>query len=273
MAQLLQVPRQPTAGALKRAFQILEAAHLSVESFAQAFSDLRSKKKARGTTTDEEQDILRAMLLFAGAGLDSMIKQAARDALRKTIQQDVGAYQQFKDHVKSRLGRTDARSDSPIDLKILASALASTTPQQFMIEDLVESITSRSLQSTDQVLAAAAHFGVTMGELKLDLEKTKAVFLARNQIAHELDVDFSGTNRSRRSRTRDNMVDAARHLLGVAANFITAVDAKLTQKDGSTRGTFDPGADRPGLHAPGSRGSAGGRREAGPTRRRAKRGA
>jgi len=36
-------------------------------------------------TTDEEQDLLRAMLVMAAAGLDSMTKQLIRDALPQVV--------------------------------------------------------------------------------------------------------------------------------------------------------------------------------------------
>jgi len=53
---------------------------------------------------------LRAMVLFAGAGLDSMVKQLTRDALAVIIEQDKGATVQFKDYIERRLGDDDRSS-------------------------------------------------------------------------------------------------------------------------------------------------------------------
>jgi hypothetical protein len=39
----------------------------------------------RGMSTDEEQDLLRAMLVTAAPGLDAMTKQLIRDALPKVV--------------------------------------------------------------------------------------------------------------------------------------------------------------------------------------------
>jgi hypothetical protein len=50
------------------------------------------------------------MVLFAGAGLDSMVKQLTRDALAVIIEQDKGATVQFKDYIERRLGDDDRSS-------------------------------------------------------------------------------------------------------------------------------------------------------------------
>ena len=44
-----------------------------------------NRGKPRGITTDQEQDILRAMLIAAASGLDASIKQLIRDCLQALL--------------------------------------------------------------------------------------------------------------------------------------------------------------------------------------------
>src|SRR5260221_3103129 len=61
---------------------ILKYAREAKSSFeAQCNASRRSRSKSGGALTHAEQDLLRAMLVFAGAGLDACLKQLVRDAL------------------------------------------------------------------------------------------------------------------------------------------------------------------------------------------------
>lgn len=64
-------------------------------------------QKTEDTPTDEEQDILRAMLIFSSAGLDSMVKQLIRDALPEIIRKSEGAFEMFKTHIERKMKRGD----------------------------------------------------------------------------------------------------------------------------------------------------------------------
>ena len=92
MVQLFNhYPDLPTAPECQSAYIILTNAHESSSSFLDIFNTTRQARRARGTPTDEEQDLLRAMLLFAASGLDSMVKQLIRDALPIVIPKHKGA--------------------------------------------------------------------------------------------------------------------------------------------------------------------------------------
>lgn len=75
------VPIKPKHGSCEKAYLILKYAHDTAESMILAFDGVRKARNAKGTPTDEEQDLFRAMLIFASAGLDSMTKQLIRDSL------------------------------------------------------------------------------------------------------------------------------------------------------------------------------------------------
>src|SRR4051794_20034668 len=70
----------PAAPELDKAHQILTYAHGSAKSLLTAFNSL-SKQRGRGGPSYEQQDLLRAMLLFAGAGVDACAQQVVRDTL------------------------------------------------------------------------------------------------------------------------------------------------------------------------------------------------
>src|SRR5271154_1117008 len=101
-------PQNPQRDACQDAHVILCNAHDAVRSFLDTFETVRKARKAKGMPTDEEQDLLRAMVLFAGAGLDSTVKQLIRDSLPAIIDHDEGATVQFKDYIDKRL-----RDESP----------------------------------------------------------------------------------------------------------------------------------------------------------------
>jgi hypothetical protein len=73
--KLTSVPAKPKATECDKAYSIFTTAHSTAASFLTAFNKSRQTKGGKGTTTDEEQDLLRAMLIFASAGLDALIKQ------------------------------------------------------------------------------------------------------------------------------------------------------------------------------------------------------
>jgi hypothetical protein len=172
--------------------------------------------------TDEEQDLLRAMLSFASAGLDSMAKQLIRDVLPTVIHANEAASQMFKVFIERRL-----RANEGIDHKLLADVLGDRHPRTRLVQVLVNDLTSRSLQSTEEILKAAAAFDIKSSALVTDPRKLTEVFGVRNQIAHEMDVDFTRQNRSRRPRARKLMVSHTNAIFQVADAFLSNVDAKL----------------------------------------------
>lgn len=130
-AGLPKPPQLPAAKELHAAHSILAAAHRTTDAFADAFDIVRSSRKAKGAPTDEEQDLLRAMLLFAGAGLDSMIKQLTRDALSRVLERDLGAQKLFQEFIERRLRQreTGAERIVTLDTKFVAYILSDPSPR------------------------------------------------------------------------------------------------------------------------------------------------
>lgn len=218
---LCTLPKKPKHAGLSDAYSVLERSIDSAESFFGAFENVRKARNAVGAPTDHEQDLLRAALLFATAGLDAMVKQLVRDALGAVLEKNEGAQQMFVDHVRSRVSR------SPLDVKYLADVLTSQNPRDRLKMVLLEELTATSLQSKDQLLKVAAHFAIPAAEICADLGSLKRVFDARNEIAHEMDILFGQPNRGRRSRKHKTMHDDTKFVLQVSCAFYSSVEKRL----------------------------------------------
>ncbi len=219
-SRFLNYPAVPKSQRTQNAFAILCNTHDASSSFLDIFEETRTARKAVGAPTDEEQDLLRAMLTFASAGLDSMFKQLIRDALPHVILRNEGARAQFRTFVEKRLSRRDA-----LDNKLLADVLTSPDPRSVLIAELVSELVAASLQSKEQLLRAAAYFNIPSVDINATPDRLVDIFAARNQIAHEMDIDFNQPNRSRRPRRKKDMIQYASELLRVANVLLTRVDA------------------------------------------------
>ena len=143
-----------------------------------------------------------------------------RDALPAVIDRVDEAEREFRDFVRKEL-EGDKRSE------LLSEALSGGNPRMKLVEDLVAKLTSQSLQSKQQVLSAASHFGLLATHLMPKPAVYDEVFRARNQIAHEMDINFNQPRRNRTPRNKTATVAQARHVLDFAAQLLDAVDQKL----------------------------------------------
>jgi hypothetical protein len=217
-------PTQPKSEMAMTAFYILCSAHEASSSFLDLFKKVRKTRAARGTPTDEEHDLLRAMLLFSTSGLDSMIKQLFADALPSVIDTDDGANEMFKTHAEKRI-----RKGEIIDYKFLAGIITDKAPRYALISDLINSLRGSSLQSKEQLLKAIAHFNIPTKDIAADMDLLDKIFKARNQITHEMDIDFKQPNRSRRPRRRDDMIKFVEEVFRIAECVLKAVDRRLPE--------------------------------------------
>lgn len=219
---LCQLPDKPKHASLLSAYSILERACDATEAFVDAFNKVRAARNAKGAATDHEQDLMRAALIFAAAGLDSLVKQLVRDTLQTVILKDTGAHAQFVGFVQSRLKRSDE-----LDLRFIAEALASDKPTRQLQQQLVSELTSGSLQSKDQLLRVASYFAIPANELTEDLTRLQGIFKIRNEIAHEMDILLGQPNRGRRQRRAGDMKEFASVVLDTARSFYMAVQKRL----------------------------------------------
>ncbi len=236
MAKLIPEPKVPKHEALKKSYDILKYAHDTAESFVEAFDIVRKARNAKqGAPTDEEQDLLRAMVVFAGAGIDSMTKQLIRDALpvmvltlpatRKTIEPLLARHLR-RGSVESAWD--DGDSSSAMNPRRLVGVLLADSPRAGLASLLIDDLTSGSLQSVEELLRAIAYFGLKPEHLLTDKATLQGIFECRNKIIHEMDIDFEQPNRNRFPRRKADMVKYATVLLRVSNSILTGVDEQLT---------------------------------------------
>ena len=72
--------------------------------------------------------------------------------------------------------------------------------------------------------------GLESNELRIDIGLLRTIFEARNRIIHELDIDFEGARRHRRSRTREHMIDDTNTLLEISERILQTVAQKLSME-------------------------------------------
>jgi len=195
---------------------------------------IESQRATTESATHEEQDLLRAMLLFACSGLDAVVKQLVQDALETVLRHDEGSQREFKKFAERRLKKVTSGDDrdrasqgqnSP-DVGFLAELLVSFDPRATLITALTSSLVSDSLQSRDQLLKVAAHFALTRDEVMANDKMTKEGFDARNQIAHEMDIDLL-SGKGRRERDYETMVHWCENIAEVSRCFIEKTALKM----------------------------------------------
>lgn len=176
---------------------------------------------ARGTTTDEQQDLLRSMFVFAMAGLDATMKQLIRDALPVHVLVSVQAEQRLEEFAARRLegGRNG------IDSQFLVRLLRSTNAHDALVGEFIDELIKSSMQSVQQLLGACSALGIDDRDLLRDIRDLQEAFKMRNSIIHEMDVNLDARNRNRTSRTRALMVRESNKVLNVARRLVEAVDS------------------------------------------------
>jgi hypothetical protein len=178
------------------------------------------------------EDLLRAMLLFAGSGLDAVFKRLINDALPHVIARDPGAQHEFQKFAERRIRKSSSNEDSKAgpqittDFALLAEMMVSTEPRKIMLKQLTRSLTNDSLQSRDQLLKAASYFAIGRNEFMRAHTITDAAFRARNEITHEMDADLDG-QQGRRRREYGQMVDWCANIVAVSKDFLDRIAERL----------------------------------------------
>lgn len=219
-ATITHYPNRPASDIAQNAYIILCNSHKASISFLDQFK--KSRIGRRGAPTDIEQDLLRAMLVFASSGLDSMVKQLTRDALPDIIKKDDGAMKLFVERVEKIIYK-----ENILDTKLFVKAILAQSPREVMIQELIHELTAGSLQSAEELFRVGAYFNIASTILSKDVDKLKTIFNVRNQISHEMDIDFDQPNRSRHPRKRDEMIFFTNELFRIAKTFLEQVDTKL----------------------------------------------
>jgi len=207
--------------------RFLASAYDSVSGMFDDLETLRSVRKAEGRKIQgrlpgNEEDLLRAAILFSGAGMDAALKRLIEDALPALLFASVDVHAKLEAFVAARLDSDSAPSS-------LARYLVDPNPRAAVIRDYIASLTGDSLQSVEQVDRVAGALGLNDGALRKEIKALRALFVARNEISHELDLlrTQKQGDRSRRTRPLGATKTLAHSGLNVAQKMINAVAATL----------------------------------------------
>ena len=181
----------------------LAGAYDSINALLQTLDTVRDARKTmqgdiRGRLPESEADLLRAAVVFTGAGLDASLKQVIRDALPALLETNRQAHIKFETFASDRIGLGGEMAEA----KIVARYLTSPNPRVRLIEDYVYDLTGSSLQSADEVQRTAGALGIDDGTLRKRITGLKDLFVARNEISHELDLQRPERQGDRSRRTR-----------------------------------------------------------------------
>lgn len=174
----------------------------------------------------EKQDLLRAMFVFSTGGLDSLIKQAIKDTLSQIIDLNIGASGIFTEYVERDIQNNKKGDLMVINPKLLAQLFTSPNPREELKKRLVYELTSNSLQSKDQILKIVSYFDIASNSIVDNFAKLNTIFLERNKIIHEMDINFSG-DKSRNNRTKEEVLCYINYLLEISEKFLKEVDRRL----------------------------------------------
>lgn len=206
---------------LEKSNAILKNLNFTIDSFYSLYEQLDDDSK------DQKQDLLRAIILFSCSGIDSIVKQLVNDTLDYVIEHDEGAFNQFKKFTERKIR---LKSDAELNATLLADLFTCENPKKTLIEILKKELTSSSLQSADELLKVGSYFNIETSSLEKDKssrEELKEIFIVRNQITHEMDVDMMAPEFKRRERTLDLTKKYSKHIIDLAKNFIDIVSYKL----------------------------------------------
>lgn len=211
--------------------RFLSSAFDSVTSILSTFDVLREQRRVvqgdiRGRIPGNEEDQLRAAVVFVGAGVDATLKRLIQDSLPGLLDVNDQAHSKLEAFAASRLGTGEIA-----DTKMIARYLVSGDPRQTLIDDYVFDLTGSSLQSAEEVQKVAGALGIEDASLRRRISGLKDLFVARNQISHELDLQHVQRQgeRSRRTRSLPKTLSMCREGLEVAQLIINAVGAMLPQ--------------------------------------------
>jgi hypothetical protein len=182
--------------------RFLAGAYDSVEAVLQSLDTIRDLRRQqtgdiRGRLPANEEDLLRAAIVFAGAGLDAALKRLIRDTLPPLLECSQQAHDKFEAFAADRLGTGELA-----DARAVARYLTSANPRQRLIDDYVYDLTGSSLQSAEEVQRTAGALGIADNQLRQRIGSLRPLFVARNEISHELDLQRPERQGDRARRTR-----------------------------------------------------------------------
>lgn len=201
----------------------------SINSFRKLYKAGRSGAKG-GPSTHDQQDLYRAMLIFACAGLDVFVKQLVKNKLPQLLEVDKDVQNRFKEYVKRGIHKDDKAI-----LNTVALALIDQSPRSVFLKEYVRNMTGDSLQSVDELCKISEASALETKKIFNDTRRgtIKEAFTARNEIIHEMDINISESSsrttgyRTRRQRKAPIMEKHTKSILNLAEEIFISYKDKF----------------------------------------------
>lgn len=213
--------------------RFLASAYDTVNDLLETLDIVRTHRKAiegrgsKGALASNEEDLLRAALALAGAGLDSSLKRLVRDTLPLILNDpEAPGSQELVAFAARQIG-----TQQVLDPARLAILLLSTDPRQALIDSFIDELTGSSIQSVHAVHRIATIVGIPQKhDVRTAITGLRYAFVARNQVAHELDlqIPLGADDRQKRRRSMVKTVPLIHCLLDAPQQIINEVAISLS---------------------------------------------
>ena len=176
----------------------------------------------RGRIEESNLDLLRAAVVFGGAGADATLKALIKTALHSLLNTDDAVQRKFTKFVESALVGAGGHTTS-----LLAECLSQPLgPYSKLVERYIQYLTGGSLQSATEVDNVCGALGISDTDLRKRTREggtLDKMFKARNQMIHELDIDDS---RRKRTRKVTEIESWCKEVLSVSQEIVNSVARK-----------------------------------------------
>ncbi|MEV4775222.1 hypothetical protein [Microbacterium sp. LWH12-1.2] len=175
--------RLPSRTGFPQTVRRLRASHASVQGLLDNLTDLRAAKQLQGMKLARlghaQSDLLRAAIVFSGAGVDAVLKQLVRDTLPRLL----------RGHAPTQERWTKFLSELSKQERTVFAVLKNRSVDDALLTAYIDSLTTRSLQGHDELKNVRDALGLDEIQFSNDrLQGFREFFDARNTIAHELDL-------------------------------------------------------------------------------------
>ncbi|GAB2898582.1 hypothetical protein [Streptomyces mayteni] len=223
LAPLGQKPRRPL---ITPAWRYLRGAHGSVQGIFDGLSVVRraraeAREEFRGRLGQDQEDLLRAALVFTSSGLDACCKRLVRDVTPALIECNADAARKFDHYLRGQLAGAS---------KEFAVAVRSRAPRPAMIELYVAARTSASMQGSGDLRGRVRDtLGIPNSAVSGQrLAELDPFFTARNEIVHAMDYESpNGMGAKRHARQMDWVRAQCDLVFTVAQELIVGAAANL----------------------------------------------
>jgi hypothetical protein len=210
------------------AWRYLQASHASTKGLFDSLAIVRglrqeeTGKDPRGRLSNDEEDLLRAAIVFTSSGLDACCTRLLRDTVPHLVEGNPLARKTFMDRVNKQLAAV--KSIGPYQ-----AVLFSEDPIATRTAIYVDDITRASLQGTGDLKAVRSALGLDQSKIPdSSIDSLGGFFTSRNAIVHDLDYRGpKGSGYARNHRPWEAVLVECSHVVDLISSFIACTAANL----------------------------------------------